>query len=240
MNRYGLDNASTRQEMILRQLADNKCMRLDTCKTNTCITAFVAMSSHSSQTAGSGAHDSSTQDGPPDQAAWHERMQQPQRSVRTVCAQLAVTDARLSRKVLDVRSDRQDEPVTAPSGTDSSGRSCATSPNLSVVAMLADPRSSPPTGQQGSNIVNRGKIGADDSSDRHSINPTDSPSVSDGPQAARSTGNNSDRKSAISDGSLAVGINDSDNQSAMSQCVRSIYVSASDVFVPDLNGDDGQ
>ena len=62
-NRYGLDSARTRRGMILRQPDDNKCMWLDTCKTNPCITAFVAINSHSSQAVASGAHDSSNQDG---------------------------------------------------------------------------------------------------------------------------------------------------------------------------------
>ena len=68
-NRYGLDNA---REMILRQLSDNDCLWMDMCKLNPCVTALVAMICHSSQAAGPGAHDSSTQDGQPDPSDWHE------------------------------------------------------------------------------------------------------------------------------------------------------------------------
>lgn len=79
---------------------------MDMCKTNPCITAFIALNCHSSQTAGPGAHDSPTQDGPPDQSGWHELLQQPQLNVRTVRAQVAVTDGRLSRKVLGAQLGR--------------------------------------------------------------------------------------------------------------------------------------
>ena len=85
------------------------------------------------------------------------------------------------------------------------------------------------------------------------------------PQAARSTFTNSDHNSASSAGSLWVGISDSKDThansngsllvgighdrskpvmstsaSASSQSVRSIYVSASDFLVSDLNGYDAQ
>ena len=94
---------------------------------------------------------------------------------------------------------------------------------------------------------------AEHTSDRHSIcrsasppltSPTACMSNSGGPQAARS----SICGSADSDGSLLVGgITDSKDTIAMNgtstesgQYIRSIYVSASDFFVSDLNGDNGR
>ena len=106
-NRYGLDNASSRRGMILRQLDDNKCMWLDACKTKPCISPFIASNAHSSQAAGSGAHDSSDQDGQPDHTAHEELLQWPRHSVRTVRAELTVANAHLARSDLKVQGERR-------------------------------------------------------------------------------------------------------------------------------------
>ena len=54
----------------------------------------------------------------------------------------------LAHQVLKAHGDNEVQCVGARPGTDSSGRPCATSPNLSAVATLADHRSSPPAAQQ--------------------------------------------------------------------------------------------
>ena len=243
-NRFGLEKASARREMIIRQLTDNKCLWLDACNINPCITAFIAMNAHSSQTAGSGAQNSSDHDVPTSEPEPHELVQKPQQSLRTIRAKHTVANDQLACKALNVQGARQDDPVEAPPGTDSSGRPCATSPQISVVATLADPRASSTTRQQRCDMAGRKKSGANNWSASHSISKSVSPYVSGGPQAARS----SICESACSDGSLLVGgINDSKDTTAMNgtsaesgQSVRSIYVSASDFFVSDLNGYDGQ
>ena len=46
----------------------------------------------------------------------------------------------LAHQVLNAHGDNEVQCVEARPGTDSSGRRCATSPNLSAIAMLADHR----------------------------------------------------------------------------------------------------
>ena len=125
--RYGtyLDKASTRREMILRQLTDNKCLWMDQCTLNLCITAFIAKNSHGSQAAGSGAQDSSNHDVPIDDPEPHELVQQPQQSLRTVRAKPTVANAHLALSDLKVQGDRKEQLGVAPSGTTSSGRRTA-------------------------------------------------------------------------------------------------------------------
>ena len=112
-------------------------------------------------------------------------------------------------------------------------------------------------------MVGRRRSRANNSSASHSISLPVSHSVSDGPQAARSTndgvsqfGNNdSDNqyaingKSTMSDPVKSLGRANSEMspnvgvrsvKSASGQSVRFIYVSASDFFVSDLNGYDGR
>ena len=245
---------------IKRGCTHNKCLWLDACNINPCITAFIAMNSHPSQAAGSG--DQSDLAPPRDTDADMEgnRNEQLQQHIRTVRGRNVHTDGRLSRKDLDAQMVRDETVHEAPSGTDSSGMSCATRSHNNKVADLAIDRSMVGGKHEWRN-------GADDWSDRHSISKSVSPYVSGGPQAARSsvcgllsngsslvgTGINSARHSGqfvlgqtdpvSGDGSSFVGYTDSKDTNAMTtngQSERSIYVSASDVFVSDLNGYYGQ
>ena len=98
------------------------------------------MNSHGSQAAGSGAQDPSNHDVPTDEREPHELVQQPQQSLRTVRAKLSVADAQLPCQVLSAHADYQDDPVEAPSNTDSSGRPRATSSKLHVLGLLMPAR----------------------------------------------------------------------------------------------------
>ena len=89
--------------MILRQLADNKCMWLDMCKTNPCITAFIAMNGHHSQTAGSGDQSNLAQS--QDMEADHvdDQVEQFQQHIRTVRGRNVHTMAAFPVKFLMLR-----------------------------------------------------------------------------------------------------------------------------------------
>ena len=180
-------------------------MWLDMRKTNPCVTAFIAMNNHHSQSAGSGDQSNLAQPQDMEADVVGDRNEHLQQHIRTAHGRNTITDGRRSHKVLDAQMDRDETVHEAQPGSDSSGRPCATSSHLlakscSVVAMLADPRASPPIAQQDCDMVDRRTSGADNSSDRHSINLPVIHSVSGGPQAARSTLNDSDRNSV--DGSL--------------------------------------
>ena len=140
-NRYGLESASTRREMLLRQHADIKCIWLEMCKTNQCVTAFIAINNHHSQSAGSGNRSYWPQ--PRDTEANadvgnHEGIQQ---HIRTARGRNTLADGRLPCKALDAQMDRDETVYEAPSGTDSSGRPCATRSHKNKVADLAVDRS---------------------------------------------------------------------------------------------------
>ena len=68
------------------------------------------MNCNSWQAAGSGAHDSSTQDNQPDPSDWHELVQQPQHNVRTIRVHNVLTDGRLPCHPLEVQGDLGERP----------------------------------------------------------------------------------------------------------------------------------
>ena len=190
-NRYGLDDASTERETILRQLPDNKCMRLHSCALNPCITAFIAMNGHESQAAGSGDQSAWAQPRDTDAAVLGDNHEEFQQRVRTIHGRKPVTAGRRPRHRLEVQGDREEEPVEAPSSTDSSGRSSAPRSNATAdVRRTVHPSMMEGTDEQRVARAEQ-KSGRQPitPSDRESQprNPTAAPSVSGGPQAARST-----------------------------------------------------
>ena len=66
----------------------------------------------------------------------------------------------LAHQVRKAQEENEVHCVEARTGTDSSGRPWATSPNLSAAATFADHRSSPPTAQHNCDMVDRDRIGA--------------------------------------------------------------------------------
>ena len=78
----------------------------------------------------------------------------------------------LAHQVLETHGDNEVQCIEARPGSDSSGRPCATSPDLSASTMLADHRSSPPAAQQNHDMVDRDRIGANISSECPSLRQT--------------------------------------------------------------------
>ena len=81
--------------MILRQIADDKCMWMDMCTINPCLIAFVALNCHSSQPAGSGDHSALAQPRDIEAAVIGGKDGQLQQHIRTIHGRKALANGSL-------------------------------------------------------------------------------------------------------------------------------------------------